>query len=73
MSLEAQQELIKKIPRYSSGKIKGERGFEIEKLLSNYRYSPRDLEIVAKEVGKLSEQYGHEGTYQIGFKKGRYK
>ncbi len=59
----AKKALIDKIPRYSGGRIKGEEGRRLERLLLSYSYTEKELEMIAADVLALVEHYGHEGVY----------
>jgi len=61
--------LIAKIPRTSNGKIKGEEGRRLERLISSYRYSEQELAMIETEINGLVQHYGHEGVYAKGSRK----
>lgn len=58
------EELLNKIPAYSSGRPKSERLREIQRMLETYTYSARELQFFEREINDFVAQFGHAGRYK---------
>jgi hypothetical protein len=57
------EEILAKIPRYSTGRIKGDEMRRVAWLLENYKFSDQELALLEKQVDMKSESYGHSGVF----------
>lgn len=60
MILSRQFEVLRKIPRESTGKIPNKRLRELDRLLRRFSYNERELEILEREVVELRGKWERE-------------